>query len=100
MTDERCHTSRFIPEVSCDNRRATDVVALLVDQPQHELRRGDIGSVVQLFSSTKERPSDFIVEFVDETGMIQAEADFTDPSVVLKLRYRPHLRQLRITLIV
>ena len=72
-----------------DDIRENDVVALLVDQPEVGLRRGDIGTVVKVFASTPDHPSGLIVEFVDETGMVQAQTDITDPALIVKLRFRP-----------
>jgi hypothetical protein len=65
------------------------VVALLVDKPDIGLRRGDIGTVIQVFKSTADHPAGFIVEFVDEFGKVQAQTDITDENQMVKLRYRP-----------
>ncbi len=72
-----------------DNIRENDVVALLVDQPDDGLCRGDIGTVIQIFHATADHPSGFVVEFVDESGAVQAQTDIVDPSLIVKLRYRP-----------
>jgi len=72
-----------------DNIRENDVVALLVDQPDVGLQRGDVGTVIQVFASTADHPAGLIVEFVDEFGRIQAQTDITDPNQIVKLRYRP-----------
>jgi hypothetical protein len=74
-----------------DNIRENDVVALLVDQPDVGLRRGDLGTVIQVFESTPDHPAGLIVEFVDEFGKVQAQTDITDLSQIVKLRYRPML---------
>ena len=66
-----------------------DVVALLVDQPKVGLHRGDIGTVVHVFDATEDHPAGFIVEFVDESGTVQAQTDIVDPSLIVKLRFRP-----------
>ena len=66
-----------------------DVVALLVDQPETGLQRGDVGTVIQVFESTPDHSSGFIVEFVDEFGKVQAQIDVTDLNQIVKLRYRP-----------
>ncbi len=66
-----------------------DVVALLVDQPDSGLPRGDLGTVIQVFESTANHPSGLIVEFVNEFGKVQAQADITDLNQIVKLRYRP-----------
>ena len=73
------------------NIHENDVVALLVDQPESGLHRGDIGTVIQVFESTSDHPSGLIVEFVDESGKIQAQTDITDLNQIVKLRYRPML---------
>jgi hypothetical protein len=74
-----------------DNIHESDIVALLVDQPDAGLHRGDIGTVLQVFDSTPDHPVGFIVEFVDEFGKIQAQTDITDLAEIVKLRYRPAL---------
>ncbi|HYV24445.1 MAG TPA: DUF4926 domain-containing protein [Pyrinomonadaceae bacterium] len=66
-----------------------DVVALLVDQPDSGLQRGDLGTVIQVFESTADHPAGLIVEFVDEFGKVQAQTDITDLNQIVKLRYRP-----------
>jgi hypothetical protein len=72
-----------------DDIRENDVVALLVDQPDNGLCRGDIGTVIQVFKATADHPSGFVVEFVDESGTVQAQTDIVDASLIVKLRYRP-----------
>jgi Domain of unknown function (DUF4926) len=72
-----------------DDIRENDVVALLVDRPVEGLCRGDIGTVVQVFDATPDHPRGFVVEFVDESGAVQALADIVDPSLIVKLRFRP-----------
>ena len=72
-----------------DDIRENDVVALLVDQPKAGLCRGDIGTVIQVFEATAHHPGGFIVEFLDESGNVQAEADIVDLSHIVKLRFRP-----------
>ena len=72
-----------------DDIHENDVVALLVDQPDAGLCRGDIGTVVHVFEATADHPGGFIVEFVDESGATQAQIDIVDPSLIVKLRFRP-----------
>jgi Domain of unknown function (DUF4926) len=72
-----------------DDIRENDVVALLIDRPEEGLRRGDIGTVVHVFDATREHPHGFVVEFVDESGNVQAQADIVDSSMIVKLRFRP-----------
>ena len=71
-----------------DEIHENDVVALLVDQPDAGLCRGDIGTVIEVFEATANHPGGFIVEFLDESGNVQAEADIVDPSHIVKLRFR------------
>jgi hypothetical protein len=71
-----------------DNIQENDLVALLVDQPETGLRRGDVGTVIQVFPSTSDHPAGFIVEFVDETGKVRAETDVTDRAQIVKLRFK------------
>ncbi|HJS23101.1 MAG TPA: DUF4926 domain-containing protein [Pyrinomonadaceae bacterium] len=72
-----------------DDIHENDVVALLVDQPDAGLCRGDIGTVIEVFEATADHPGGVIVEFLDESGTVQAEADIVDPSLIVKLRFRP-----------
>jgi len=72
-----------------DDIHENDVVALLVDQPNQGLRRGDIGTVVHIFEATSDHPHGFVVEFVDESGNVLAQTDIVDPSLIVKLRFKP-----------
>ena len=72
-----------------DSIHENDVVALLVDQPEAGLHRGDVGTVIQVFEARADHPGGFIVEFVDESGNVQAQTDITDLNQIVKLRYRP-----------
>jgi len=72
-----------------DNVQENDVVALLVDQPDSGLQRGDVGTVIQVFKSTANHPAGLVVEFVDEFGKVQAQTDITDLNQIVKLRYGP-----------
>ena len=65
-----------------------NLVVLLVEKPESRLRRGDVGTVIQVFSSTADHPAGFIVEFVDETGKVKAETDITDRNEIVKLRLK------------
>jgi len=47
-----------------------DLVALLVDQPDDELCRGDVGIIIHVFDITNDHPSVFVVEFVDTLTML------------------------------
>jgi hypothetical protein len=71
-----------------DDIRENDLVVLLMDQPEADLHRGDVGTVIQVFESTTDHPAGFIIEFVDETGKVRAETDITDRSQIVKLRLK------------
>lgn len=71
-----------------DEIQENDLVALLVDQPEAGLHRGDVGTVIQVFESTPAHPAGFIIEFVDETGSVRAETDITDRAQIVKLRIK------------
>jgi len=74
-----------------DDIHENDVVVLLKDQPEAGLHRGDLGTVIEVFDSTSRHPAGLLVEFVDEFGKTQGQADITDLNHVVKLRYRPGL---------
>jgi len=66
-----------------------DAVALLSDLPEHNLKRGDVGTVVEVFKQTPHHPAGYIVEFVDDlTGAVYANADLTDTSRLIVLHFR------------
>ena len=71
-----------------DDIHENDLVVLLVDQPEADLHRGDVGTVTQVFESTTDHPAGFIIEFVDETGKVRGETDITDRSQIVKLRLK------------
>lgn len=71
-----------------DDIHENDLVALLVDQPETDLHRGDVGTVIQVFESSADHPAGLIIEFVDETGKVRAEADITDRTQIVKLRLK------------
>jgi hypothetical protein len=54
------------------NIRELDTVVLERDMPEHGLRRGDLGAVVQVYS-----PDSFEVEFVRISGTTQALVQLT-----------------------
>jgi len=72
-----------------ENFDENDVVALLIDQPESGLQRGDLGTVIQVFESTADNPAGLIVEFVDEFGKVQAHTDIIDLNQIVRLRHRP-----------
>jgi hypothetical protein len=68
--------------------KENELVALLVDLPEKGLRRGDVGTVIEVFGRTEHHPSGYLVEFVAESGEVYAHADITDASQVVQLRFR------------
>ena len=64
-----------------------DVVALTEDLTGQNLRRGDVGTVVEDFRQNEHHPAGFIVEFVDGSGAVYAHADITDAAQLLKLHF-------------
>jgi hypothetical protein len=64
-----------------------DVVALTEDLPGQNLRRGDVGTIIEVFQQNEHHPAGFIVEFVDESGAVYAHADITDAAQLLKLHF-------------
>jgi hypothetical protein len=59
-----------------------DVVALLVDLPQHKLVRGQVGTVVEILDGAYE------VEFSDDTGRTYAELGVRAEQLLV-LHHRP-----------
>lgn len=51
-----------------------DVVALLEDAPDEGLRRGEVGTVVEVFAGRPDLPGAFLVEFSDDSGAAYAFA--------------------------
>jgi hypothetical protein len=68
--------------------KENDLVALLVDLPEHRLRRGDVGSVLEIFSKNEKHPTGYIVEFVTESGSVYAQADITNPAEIMPVRFK------------
>ena len=68
--------------------KQNDIVALLVDLPEQELRRGDVGTVIDVLAPNEHHPSGYIVEFVTEAGNVYAQADITDASQIISLRFK------------
>jgi hypothetical protein len=71
-----------------DEITPSDLVALLVDLPDKGLRRGDVGTVIEVFEQNEHHPGGYVVEFVSETGEVFAHADIMDDSQVIHLRFR------------
>lgn len=65
-----------------------DVVALLDDEPAHGLKRGDVGTVVEVFRQTGQHPGGYIIEFVDAAGAVRAQADVADATRLIRLNFR------------
>jgi uncharacterized protein DUF4926 len=68
--------------------KENDVVALLVDLPKHGLHRGDVGTVVEVFTKSVHHPGGYVVEFVSESGSVYAHADITDAAQFMRLNFR------------
>ncbi|MBI5461474.1 MAG: DUF4926 domain-containing protein [Gammaproteobacteria bacterium] len=66
-----------------DTINLLDVVALAVDLPQHDLTRGQVGTVVEVLE-----PGVFEVEFSDDAGRTYAVTP-VKAEYLLRLRYRP-----------
>ena len=48
---------------------------------------GDVGTVIEVFAQTDAHPAGFIVEFVDESGAVCAQADITDAAQLMRLHF-------------
>jgi len=68
-----------------DEPQLLDVVALLEDLPERGLRRGQVGTVVEVLA-----PGVFEVEFSDDSGRAYALLALRAEQVIL-LRYEPSL---------
>lgn len=62
-----------------------DVVALLNDWPEHHLRRGEVGTVVEHLA-----PGVWLVEFSDNDGEVYATLEIASDQL-MKLYYEPAL---------
>lgn len=71
-----------------DGIKNLGVVALLVDKPETGLKRGDVGTVVEVFESNEQHHGGCIVEFVDETGKVLALLDVTNLSDIVPLNLK------------
>lgn len=67
-----------------ENFKLLDVVALTEDIPEHHLRRGQVGTVVEVFEDGKA----FEIEFSDENGRTY-ESIGIEPSKLMVLQYEP-----------
>ena len=68
--------------------KENDLVALLVDLPEHGLFRGDVGTVIETFSKNEKHPAGYIVEFVTESGSVYTQADITNPAEIMPVRFK------------
>ncbi len=68
--------------------KENDMVALLVDLPEPGLMRGDCGTVIEVFGENEQHPSGYIVEFVTESGGVYAQADITDATQIMPVRFK------------
>ena len=71
-----------------DEIKENDLVALLVDLPEHRLRRGDVGTIIEVFTNNDHHPAGYIVEFVTESGDVYTHADITDPTQIMPVRFK------------
>jgi hypothetical protein len=65
-----------------------DVVALLVDLPEQGLRRGDVGTAVQVFEANEHHSAGYLMEFLNEDKDVWTLVDITDPSQVMRLNFK------------
>jgi hypothetical protein len=68
--------------------KENDVVALLADLPGGNLRRGDVGTVIEVFAANEHHPAGYVVEFVADSGEVYAHADITDTAQLIPLRFK------------
>jgi len=71
-----------------DGIKYLGVVALLVDKPEVGLKRGDVGTVVEVFESNEHHADGCIVEFEDEMGKVLALLDVTNLSEIVPLNLK------------
>jgi hypothetical protein len=64
------------------------VVALLADNPEAGLKRGDVGTVVEVFEHNQHHPDGCVVEFVDDAGAVVALLDVTNLSEIIPLNLK------------
>ena len=73
-------------EKRIEDIRILDEVALLVDKPLDKLRRGDVGTVVEVSWSEQRQSREYIVEFVDPKGRLIASLYVTEPNEIMAIR--------------
>lgn len=70
-----------------DDIKLLDVVALLEDVPAEGLRRGEVGTVVEVFAEHTGSPGAYLIEFSGDDGETYAFADLR-PDQLMKLYFR------------
>ena len=71
-----------------DGIKYLGVVALLADKPEVGLKRGDVGTLVEVFEANGHHPDGCVVEFVDDTGAVVALLDVTNTSEIIPLNLK------------
>ncbi|MDQ3686446.1 MAG: DUF4926 domain-containing protein [Acidobacteriota bacterium] len=66
-----------------------DVVALLEGIPEEGLKRGEVGTVVEVFEDKPDRPGAFLIEFNDDMGKAYAFVALPAEKL-MPLYYRRH----------
>lgn len=70
-----------------DEIKLLDVVALLQDAPAEGLRRGEVGTVVEVFPGQPDLPQAYLVEFSGDDGEAYAFASLSTDQLI-KLYFR------------
>ncbi len=70
-----------------DGIKLLDVVALLEDVPAEGLRRGEVGTVVEIFSGQADLPEAYLIEFSGDDGEAYAFSALR-PEQLMKLYFR------------
>ncbi len=68
--------------------QSNDLVALLVDFPGQGIKRGEVGTVLEVFAANEHHPGGYLVEFLDEATGEWKEVDVTETSQLIKLRLK------------
>ena len=71
-----------------DGIKYLGVVALLADKPEAGLKRGDVGTVVEVFEQNQHHPEGCVVEFVDDAGTVVALLDVTNLAELIPLNLK------------
>lgn len=72
--------------ISTTKAHELDVVELLEDLPEYELKRGERGVVVEVFCDPAEA---YMLEFVDEDGGESKFADYVKPDQIMTVLASP-----------